>query len=61
MHCFKFLQDIWDHSGQERKGEIPGSPDDYRETVYDRDYNDHSFDVLQSLVETRRRSIDTAV
>ena len=44
-------QDIWDHSGGQRKGSFPGAPDDYRETIYSRDYSDHSFEVLYSIVE----------
>jgi len=34
----------------QRKGEFPGAPDDYRATVYERDYEDHSFRVLYSTI-----------
>ena len=49
-NCF-YDQAIWDHSGLERKGEAPGSPDLYRSTVYDRSFvNPPSFRVVQSVL-----------
>lgn len=42
-------QAIWDHSGEDRKGKPPGSPDDYRETGYERRSEAQSFKVLRSL------------
>lgn len=45
------LQAIEQHSGAERKGAFPGGPDDYRETKYERDYENHSFKVMHSIVD----------
>jgi hypothetical protein len=47
-------QAIWDHSGAERKGKVPGSLDEYRETVYERNYKDQSFKVVRSVVDDSR-------
>ena len=45
------MKAIWDHSGIERKGEAPGSPDLYRSTVYDRSLdNPSTFRVVKSLL-----------
>lgn len=37
----------------ERKGAFPGAPDDYRETVYERDFEDQSYKVVHSLVDSQ--------
>lgn len=44
-------QAIWDHSGGQRKGMFPGAPDDYRETIYERDHVEQSYQVLHSIIE----------
>lgn len=47
------MQEIWDHSGNQRKKKgsaFPGAPDLYRETVYRRKAGDKSFQVLHSLI-----------
>lgn len=46
-------QAIWDHTGDERKGAPPGSPDEYRETVYARPRYD-TYRVKYSLIEEER-------
>lgn len=46
----RFLQEIYDHSQGERKGDFPGGPDAYRETVYQRNYDDHSYRVVYSKI-----------
>ena len=38
----------------ERKGEPPGAPDDYRETVYEIDPCRTSYKVVYSLVQQRK-------
>jgi hypothetical protein len=42
---------MWDHCGGERKGEFPGGPDAYRSTLYSRNYEKQTFEVLYSKVE----------
>lgn len=44
-------QDIYDHSGSERKGLIPGGPDVYRETRYARNHETQQFRVVHSPFE----------
>lgn len=34
----------------ERKGRFPGGKDEYRETLFKREYDDHTFRVIQSNV-----------
>jgi hypothetical protein len=48
------VQDIWDHSGNQRKKKgnaFPGAPDAYRETRYRRNYLCGSFEVLYTLIQ----------
>jgi len=49
-HYIATNEAIWDHSGRERKGLVPGSPDIYRQTNYIRRESD--FDVVGSCIET---------
>lgn len=47
-------QEIYDHSGRERKGLIPGGPDVYRETRYARNHEAQQFRVVHSPFEPVR-------
>ncbi|KAL7561580.1 hypothetical protein ACA910_004173 [Epithemia clementina (nom. ined.)] len=47
-------KEIWDLSSFERKGEFPGGPDDYRQSVFYRDHEKHNCKLVSSLIQPQQ-------